>query len=244
MENLLKTTVAATRRIASDLRPLMLDDLGLVPALEWLVQNMSQRAGIACDLLDRRSRHRAAPTHSTAVFRIVQEALTNIAKHAHASHARVGVRRKATRSRSRSTTTASASPRTSRASRSRSASSDCASAYRSCEGRLRSRARRRRHHDRRDAAARIGGGCMIRVVVADDHTILREGLRQLLGGEADIEVVAERATATRCSRGARACVRRAAARHVDARQERHRAHQAGEGREAEAARARAVDARG
>ncbi|MFO1310741.1 MAG: hypothetical protein U1F41_01615 [Burkholderiales bacterium] len=48
MENLLETTVAA-RRIVGPAQPLMLDDLGLVPALEWLAQNMSQRAGIACD---------------------------------------------------------------------------------------------------------------------------------------------------------------------------------------------------
>ena len=50
MESLLKSTIAATRRIASDLRPLMLDDLGLVPSIEWLVENFSQRTGIACEL--------------------------------------------------------------------------------------------------------------------------------------------------------------------------------------------------
>jgi PAS domain S-box-containing protein len=89
---LLKTTVAATRRIASDLRPLMLDDLGLVPALEWLVQNMSQRAGIACDFTIDDPGLVLPPAHSTAVFRIVQEALTNIAKHAGATRAEVAVR--------------------------------------------------------------------------------------------------------------------------------------------------------
>jgi signal transduction histidine kinase len=93
MENLLKVTVAATRRIASDLRPLMLDDLGLVPALEWLVQNMSQRAGLACRLSIDDPAIVLPPAHSTAVFRIVQEALTNVAKHARASHAEVALRR-------------------------------------------------------------------------------------------------------------------------------------------------------
>jgi len=92
MEALLKTTVAATRRIASDLRPLMLDDLGLVPALEWLVQNMSQRAGIACDFTIDDPGLVLPPAHSTAIFRIVQEALTNIAKHAGATRAEVAVR--------------------------------------------------------------------------------------------------------------------------------------------------------
>ncbi|MFO1302240.1 MAG: PAS domain-containing sensor histidine kinase [Burkholderiales bacterium] len=93
MEQLLKTTVAATRRIASDLRPLMLDDLGLVPALEWLAQNMTQRAGVACDFSIDDPGIVLPPAHSTAVFRIVQEALTNIAKHAHATRASIAVRR-------------------------------------------------------------------------------------------------------------------------------------------------------
>jgi len=93
METLLKGTVAATRRISSDLRPLMLDDLGLVPALEWLVQNMSQRSGIQCEFSTDDPSLTLPPAHSTAVFRIVQEALTNIAKHARASRADVSVRR-------------------------------------------------------------------------------------------------------------------------------------------------------
>jgi signal transduction histidine kinase len=94
MEALLKTTVAATRRIASDLRPLMLDDLGLVPALEWLVQNVAQRSGIECRFAIDDPALVLPPAHSTAVFRIVQEALTNIAKHAKAAHAEVDVRQR------------------------------------------------------------------------------------------------------------------------------------------------------
>jgi PAS domain S-box-containing protein len=93
MENLLKITVAATRRIASDLRPLMLDDLGLVPALEWLAQNMRHRTGLACELTLDDPAITLPPAHSTAVFRIVQEALTNVAKHARASRADVALRR-------------------------------------------------------------------------------------------------------------------------------------------------------
>ncbi|HET8585015.1 MAG TPA: PAS domain-containing sensor histidine kinase [Casimicrobiaceae bacterium] len=91
MEGLLKSTIAATRRIASDLRPLMLDDLGLVPSLEWLVENFSQRTGIACKLT-LAERDLAVPkAHASAIFRIVQESLTNIAKHARAAHAEVAV---------------------------------------------------------------------------------------------------------------------------------------------------------
>jgi signal transduction histidine kinase len=91
MEGLLKGTIAATRRIASDLRPLMLDDLGLVPSLEWLVENFSQRTGIVCRL-DIAGRDLVLPkAHATAIFRIVQESLTNIAKHANATHASISI---------------------------------------------------------------------------------------------------------------------------------------------------------
>jgi PAS domain S-box-containing protein len=93
METLLKATVQSTRRISSDLRPLMLDDLGLVPALEWLVQNMSQRSSVRYEFSIDDPALSLPPANSTAVFRIVQEALTNIAKHASATRAEVAVRR-------------------------------------------------------------------------------------------------------------------------------------------------------
>ena len=93
MEGLLKRTIAATRRIASDLRPLVLDDLGLVPALEWLVQNFAQRTGVPCALAVDDPQLELPGEQSTAVFRVVQESLTNIAKHAQASKAKVELSR-------------------------------------------------------------------------------------------------------------------------------------------------------
>lgn len=92
METLLKSTVESTRRISSDLRPLMLDDLGLVPALEWLVQNATQRGGVRCEFSIDDPALDLPPAQSTAVFRIVQEALTNIVKHAQATRAHVVIR--------------------------------------------------------------------------------------------------------------------------------------------------------
>jgi PAS domain S-box-containing protein len=80
---MLDASVAATRRIAADLRPLVLDDLGLVPALEWLVQNFTQRTGVAC-ALDADEEMELGEPYATAVFRIVQESLANAAKHAQA----------------------------------------------------------------------------------------------------------------------------------------------------------------
>jgi PAS domain S-box-containing protein len=93
MSTLLKSTIAATRRIASDLRPLMLDDLGLVPSIEWLVENFTQRTGIACELSVDRRELALSKAQASAVFRIVQESLTNVAKHAQAAHADIAIER-------------------------------------------------------------------------------------------------------------------------------------------------------
>jgi signal transduction histidine kinase len=81
---MLDTAVASVRRIAADLRPLVLDDLGLVPALEWVVQNFTQRTGVPCSLAVDESLELQEP-FATGVFRIVQESLANVAKHARAT---------------------------------------------------------------------------------------------------------------------------------------------------------------
>jgi PAS domain S-box-containing protein len=85
MQQMLGSTVAATRRISADLRPLMLDDLGLLPALEWLVQNFTERSGIDCELNLTSANLDLPEPYATAVFRILQESLTNVARHAQAS---------------------------------------------------------------------------------------------------------------------------------------------------------------
>ncbi|HSH91001.1 MAG TPA: PAS domain S-box protein [Ramlibacter sp.] len=89
---MLDASVASTRRIAADLRPLLLDDLGLMPAIEWLVQNFTQRSGIACELDADESLELGEP-YATAVFRIVQESLANVGKHSRASQVRVAIAR-------------------------------------------------------------------------------------------------------------------------------------------------------
>lgn len=85
MQAMLDGTVAATRRISADLRPLLLDDLGLVPAAEWLVQNFSERTGVRCELAVGAPELELEPSLASAVFRILQESLTNVARHAQAS---------------------------------------------------------------------------------------------------------------------------------------------------------------
>jgi PAS domain S-box-containing protein len=94
MQAMLDDTVAATRRISADLRPLMLDDLGLVPAVEWLVQGFSERSGILCDLRISEDDLELGEPYASAVFRILQESLTNVAKHAQASRVEMSVARR------------------------------------------------------------------------------------------------------------------------------------------------------
>ncbi|NTX31321.1 sensor histidine kinase [Burkholderia pyrrocinia] len=89
MHTMARGAVAATRRIASDLRPLMLDDLGFAAAMQWLVEDFRHRHGIACALHVEPPELQLDEPYATAVFRIAQEALANVARHAAASHADV-----------------------------------------------------------------------------------------------------------------------------------------------------------
>lgn len=84
--------VASVRRISADLRPLVLDDLGLLAAIEWLVHNFGQRTGVACTLEADEDLDLPEP-YATGVFRMVQESLTNVAKHARARQVTVCIQR-------------------------------------------------------------------------------------------------------------------------------------------------------
>jgi signal transduction histidine kinase len=96
MNQLIDGTVAAVRRIAADLRPVMLDDLGLASAVEWLTGEFTRRHGIKTTLAvsdeDMEFDHAAA----TAIYRLVQEALTNVARHAQASEVTVALHHEST----------------------------------------------------------------------------------------------------------------------------------------------------
>jgi PAS domain S-box-containing protein len=92
MAKLIDNTLEATRRISAELRPLILDDLGLVPALESVVEGFVERTGIACDFKAEEGLD-LEDARKSAVFRIVQESLTNIARHAKATHVDVRIGR-------------------------------------------------------------------------------------------------------------------------------------------------------
>jgi PAS domain S-box-containing protein len=84
--------IAATRRIAADLRPSMLDDLGLNAALEWLADGWSRRTGVTITVEGDPVEDSLSEAGAITVYRIVQEALTNVTRHAQARHAHIGLR--------------------------------------------------------------------------------------------------------------------------------------------------------
>ncbi|HEY0321205.1 MAG TPA: MEDS domain-containing protein [Pyrinomonadaceae bacterium] len=95
MMRLTDTTVNIVRRIASELRPTALDELGLVEAIEWQCEQFQARTGIICQCDSSLENLDLNQEQSTAVFRIFQEALTNILRHAQATRVDVQMKEEA-----------------------------------------------------------------------------------------------------------------------------------------------------
>ena len=83
------STIQMVRRIATELRPGILDHLGLAAALEWQANEFQNRTGIKCDVQVRLAEAILDPELNTTLFRIFQETLTNIIRHAGATHVTV-----------------------------------------------------------------------------------------------------------------------------------------------------------
>jgi len=90
MSRLVDDTMGTMRRIVTDLRPAVLDHLGLADAIAWQARDFESRTGIRCEVRSTVRDQRFDPAASTAVLRILQEALTNAARHSVAT--RVDVR--------------------------------------------------------------------------------------------------------------------------------------------------------
>jgi PAS domain S-box-containing protein len=91
MKKVVDTTVASVRRIAADLRPVMLDDLGVGAAIESLLHDLRDRTGLAVMLQNETGDLMLEEPHATAVYRMVQEALTNVVRHAAATRMEVRI---------------------------------------------------------------------------------------------------------------------------------------------------------
>src|SRR5438034_10244534 len=91
MQESVDAMVTSVRRIVTDLRPKNLDDLGLLPALECLLLSFSKRHQLAYRLDAPKSAPPIADEIASPIYRIVQEALNNVAKHAHATQVTVQI---------------------------------------------------------------------------------------------------------------------------------------------------------
>ena len=90
LDSLVDRTIESVHRISGDLRPSILD-FGLVAAIEWQAKEFERQTGLPCSVESNRKDIRLHPDQATALFRIVQEALTNISKHAQATQASVAL---------------------------------------------------------------------------------------------------------------------------------------------------------
>ena len=109
MDALLDETLERTRRISAMLRPSILDDLGLCAAIRWQTAEFTQRTGVPCETRVPED-EALAPSVALALFRILQEALTDVARHAEARHVLVELQRGREPQLWSSPTTAGASP--------------------------------------------------------------------------------------------------------------------------------------
>jgi signal transduction histidine kinase len=95
MSQLIDRTLDQVHTIVAELRPVALDKLGLVAAMEWQAREFRERSGIACETHLPSKEITLDSDRATAIFRILQEALTNVARHADASKVVVDLKREA-----------------------------------------------------------------------------------------------------------------------------------------------------
>ena len=92
-ERAVNRIIRTVRKIATDLRPGILDELGVAPAIEWMAKDFQNRTGIGCKVVLEGVDKISDTVRATAIFRIVQEALTNVMRHAAASRVNVSFKK-------------------------------------------------------------------------------------------------------------------------------------------------------
>jgi PAS domain S-box-containing protein len=93
MDELIDNATKTTQRISAELRPGVLDYLGLVPAIDWLIQDLGKRTEIKFDFKTSPREISLDRERATALFRICQEALTNVIRHAHATWVKITLKK-------------------------------------------------------------------------------------------------------------------------------------------------------
>ena len=174
------------RAIARRLRPVALDDLGLLAALAALTTALQQSSGVRITrTLDRDAAAALGPDEELVVYRVAQEALTNVVRHADARHASVTLAQTergvtleiADDGRGYETAAARGRRRPARNARARAADRRAARRHRRAAG----------HHGPAGDRPMTGA----RVLIADDHVLVRHGLRRIIEAEPDFTVIAE-----------------------------------------------------
>lgn len=89
LKTLVRANLQDIRRIIFDLRPMALDDLGIVPALKKYLDNFQDTYDIECEILVEGRERRLLPAMEIALFRLIQEGMTNVAKHAHTKKSKI-----------------------------------------------------------------------------------------------------------------------------------------------------------
>ncbi|MBM2827824.1 MAG: Signal transduction histidine kinase [Actinobacteria bacterium] len=93
-ERAVNRIIRTVRKIATDLRPGILDELGVAAAIEWMAKDFQKRTGIGCKVVLQGVDNISDTVRATAIFRVVQEALTNVMRHAAASRVNVSLKKK------------------------------------------------------------------------------------------------------------------------------------------------------
>jgi PAS domain S-box-containing protein len=91
LTNLVTTLIDTVRKISTELRPAVLDHLGLLPAIEWLISQFKSHTKIRCQFHPAETEVQFDKNETTNIFRIMQEVLTNIARHSQATHIKISL---------------------------------------------------------------------------------------------------------------------------------------------------------
>jgi len=168
LKRLVNQAMEELLNLARQLRPSALDDHGLMPAVETQLKRFSARTGVEVSLDTQGEPDELPEDVQTAVYRILQEALANVGRHAGATAVMVEIE--------------SGDERLELRIRDDGAGFDPAAMALGARG---------RHHGLAPHRTAPAGGVVIRVLIADDHGIVRSGLRMLIERQPDMEVVAE-----------------------------------------------------